>query len=123
MNDSTYVGFQLVKLRRNQVMHRQLAETGDIFEAGKGFRKPKRLNKESQSLSLPSLQPRASGSVAGSNRGSMVDKVKEEKKKGVDASSSSTMMQVRDMKAMMQRAVELQSAPRREAQGRVRIAA
>ena len=125
MNDSTYVGFQLVKLRRNQVMHRQLAETGDIFEAGKGFRspKPKRLNKDSQSLSLPSLQPRASGSAAGSNRGSMVDKVKEEKKKGVDASSSSTMMQVRDMKAMMQRAAELQSAPRREAPGRVRIAA
>eukprot|EP00435_Cladocopium_sp_Y103_P044043 s77_g12.t1 len=107
MNDSTYVGFQLVKLKRSQVMQRHFAEVGDIFEAGKGFRspKPKRLNKDMESLSLPSLQPRASASGSafeGSKRGSAVEKSREdkkEKKKGLDASS--TMTQVRDLKALL----------------------
>lgn len=106
MNDSTYVGFQLVKLKRSQVMQRHFAEVGDIFEAGKGFRspKPKRL-KDMESLSLPSLQPRASASgstLEGSKRGSAVEKSREErkeKKKGLDASS--TMTQVRDLKALL----------------------
>lgn len=107
MNDSTYVGFQLVKLKRSQVMQRHFAEVGDIFEAGKGSRspKPKRLNKDMESLSLPSLQPRASASGStfeGSKRGSAVEKSrdeKKEKKKGLDASS--TMAQVRDLKALL----------------------
>lgn len=107
MNDSTYVGFQLVKLKRSQVMQRHFAEVGDIFEAGKGSRspKPKRLNKDMESLSLPSLQPRASASGStfeGSKRGSAVEKSREEKKekkKGLDASS--TMAQVRDLKALL----------------------
>ena len=79
--DDRYVGFQLIKLRKNQastascqkllqVLHRQLSDTGSLFEAGRGLRgfRPKknkaRLRRielrgcQEGSLSLPSLQPR-----------------------------------------------------------------